>query len=240
MRFLTKGSFVHWPGGAEHGAVTVACFGWAGAGAGQFRQWRSWLPDEVDLMAARLPGREDRLREHSYSAMEPLVHALADDFEARTDFVFFGHCMGAVVAYELAHALRRRGERLPAALFVSSAAPGRVAADPPGTDIRAELRGVGMVPEEVLDDPVLFEMLRPAVAADFGVVAGYRHVRREALPIPVVAFRAQDDDTDMAGWAAETAAGFEAAVLPGTNLFPIGTWQGLASAVAERGMAAVP
>ena len=57
-------------------------------------------------VAVRLPGRESRLAEAPFTRMAPLVDALATAIEPHLDrpFAFFGHSMGAVVAFELARA----------------------------------------------------------------------------------------------------------------------------------------
>ena len=81
------------------------CFPHAGGGASQPLDLSGWAAVPV-----RLPGRESRLAEAPFERMGPLVAALADNIEPYLDrpFAFFGHSMGAVVAFELARELRRR------------------------------------------------------------------------------------------------------------------------------------
>ena len=77
--------------------------------------------------------------------MAELVAALGDAIEPHLDepFAFFGHSMGAVVAFELARLLRRRHRPLPRLLVASGArAPqfrrGHV---PPPEPSEARIRG---------------------------------------------------------------------------------------------------
>ena len=141
--------------------LALFCFPNAGAGASLFRQWTDHLPAWILPCPVRLPGRESRLAEPAFEEMAPLVEALTTAIlpHLGKPFAFFGHSMGAAVAFELARALRRRGSPLPAALVVSGArAPqfrlGHV--PPPEPDeagFLTELKRLEGVPREVLEIP---------------------------------------------------------------------------------------
>ncbi len=103
--------------------LRLFCFPYAGAGTSAFRGWAEALPPGVVVCPARLPGRESRMAEVPLRRMEPLVQALGEAIEPYLGqpFAFFGHSMGAAVAFELARLLRREKRPLPAALLVSGA-----------------------------------------------------------------------------------------------------------------------
>jgi glycosyltransferase involved in cell wall biosynthesis len=71
----------------------------------------------------RLPARESRVAEAPFTRMAPLIDALATAILPYLDrpFAFFGHSMGAAIAFELARELRRRALPLPAVLIASAA-----------------------------------------------------------------------------------------------------------------------
>ena len=103
--------------------MRIFCFPFAGGSASVFRDWPAELPAEVELCAALLPGREDRWWEPPFQQITPLVQALAQALTAYQDlpFAFFGHSMGALIAFELTRQLRRLRLYGPAHLFVSGA-----------------------------------------------------------------------------------------------------------------------
>ncbi|MFX6040557.1 pyoverdine biosynthesis thioesterase PvdG, partial [Acinetobacter baumannii] len=84
-----------------------------------------------------------------------------------------------LLAFELAHAMRRRGLEGPLALFLSGVSPPaendvsgyrRAKAD---AELVAALRDYRGTPEAVLNDPSLMQMLLPVVRADFLVTGSY-------------------------------------------------------------------
>jgi medium-chain acyl-[acyl-carrier-protein] hydrolase len=113
--------WLYLPGPNPQAALRLFCFPYAGSGATVFRRWPASLPAGVEVCGVRLPGREGRLREPAFDRLAPLVEALAAALPPALDrpFAFFGHSMGALVAFELAHRLRRDGRPGPRHLFVS-------------------------------------------------------------------------------------------------------------------------
>src|SRR5215213_9001369 len=102
-------------------SVRLFCFPYAGGGASVFRGWAEGLPEAVEVCPVQLPGRETRFLEPAYTRLPALVEALAESLTPHLDrpFVFFGHSLGALVAFELARRLRRDGGPGPDRLFAS-------------------------------------------------------------------------------------------------------------------------
>src|SRR5205823_4375590 len=75
----------------------------------------------VEVCAVQLPGRQNRILEEPYTSLAALIAALAAALGPYFDrpFAFFGHSLGALIAFDLARALRRHGQPEPAHLFVS-------------------------------------------------------------------------------------------------------------------------
>ncbi|HYO99017.1 MAG TPA: thioesterase domain-containing protein, partial [Pyrinomonadaceae bacterium] len=73
-----------------------------------YRTWPEKLPSGIEISAAHLPGRGKRMREAPYTALAPLVQATGEAILPHLDrpFAFFGHSMGAMIAFELARHLR--------------------------------------------------------------------------------------------------------------------------------------
>src|SRR5690349_236164 len=85
-------------------SVRLFCFAHAGGGASFFRGWAAGLPESVEVSPVQLPGRETRFREPPFTRLGQLTEALAEALRPHLDrpFAFFGHSLGALVAFELA------------------------------------------------------------------------------------------------------------------------------------------
>ncbi|WP_159718318.1 thioesterase II family protein [Geminicoccus flavidas] len=190
------------------------CLPHAGGGASMFVPLAARLPEPVELRAVLLPGRESRFRERPYDRMTALVTALADALapELAPSYSLFGHSMGALVAFELARELRRRGLALPDALIASGRrAPDLVLDEPPlhllpDQAFVAEIQArYGGIPQVILEEPELMELFLPTLKADFAMFETYRFVPEPPLPCRL-AFYGGDQDPQSAppmsdGWS---------------------------------------
>src|SRR5579863_10285259 len=93
---------------ASSAGLRLFCFPFAGGGASFFRGWRAVLGPGIQVAAAALPGREARSAEAPIDSFDALVDALAAALRPHLSgrpFAFFGHSMGAPLAFELARRL---------------------------------------------------------------------------------------------------------------------------------------
>lgn len=211
--------------------VRMFCFPYAGGGASTYRGWTG-LPSEVEVCPVQLPGREGRLREAPFERPQLLVQALADALQPyfqELPFVFFGHSMGAMLGFELARELRRRGQRLPLHLFVSGRrapqVPDREESihDLPEPEFIERLRELNGTPEEVLAHAELMKLLIPVLRADFAVNETYVYTEEQPFDFGISAFGGLGDKEvtrdDAAGWKEHTRGRFRLRMLPGDHFF---------------------
>ena len=138
-------------------AVRLFCFPYAGGGASMYLSWARSMPAAVEVCPIQLPGREERFADAHFRQLEPLKSAVLEHLEPCLDkpFLLFGHSMGAIIAYEIAHALSSQG-RPPAHLIVSGQrAPHIPLSRPmsyhlPEAAFRERLRELKGTPEQVL------------------------------------------------------------------------------------------
>lgn len=90
----------------------IFCLPYSGVGASMFNRWPRWL-GTIEVCPVQLPGRENRLREPHYGSYQELSVRLAAGLLPWLDrpFVFFGHCAGALPAFETVRQLA--GAELP-------------------------------------------------------------------------------------------------------------------------------
>lgn len=212
--------------------LRLFCFPYAGVGASTYRTWPAGLPADVDLCAVQPPGRETRLRERPFEDMEALVEALAERIRPYLDlpYAFFGHSMGACVAFELARGLARGGAPPASCLLVSGRrAPRLPNPEPPihrlpDDDFIAEIRRrYGGIPEQVVRHPDLLALLLPGLRADLTALERYVHEVGEPLACPLLALGGTTDPcvsvSELEAWRAETTGAFLLRLLPGGHFY---------------------
>jgi pyochelin biosynthetic protein PchC len=190
-----------------------------------------YLPDSVELAAVCYPGREDRICDPLPERMEDLAGPLAAACSYLTELptVFFGHSMGASVAYETALRLERGYGTGLAALCVSGrSAPGgehrREPLPEDDNELGRELIRMGGTEVAALLNSELRELVLPVIRADFRLIGRY-DAQASAQPVsaPLVAYYGvADEDLDersVAAWAALTDASFTLRAMPGGHFY---------------------
>lgn len=124
---LEPDRWAFWKTKAGKEQVRLFCFHHGGGNISFFRQWmnRNEFPEHVQVVAVELPGRGLQRQARLFRNMQELVRNMLDAIEELLwdqPFVFFGHSLGALVAFELARELRRRGRKVPDHLVVSARA----------------------------------------------------------------------------------------------------------------------
>lgn len=206
------------------------CFPYGGGGTTSFREWQALLPGTVEVCPVLLPGREARIAETAFDRLPALAAALEEALAPALDlpYAFFGHSVGALVAFELARALRRRGAPPPVHLFVSAHPAPQLPElsrrhDLPDDELIAELRRFQGTPEEVLDHPELMRLLLPTLRRDFAVAETYEHAIEPPLECPITAFGGladpRADRVALQPWQQQTRAAFKLRMFPGGHFF---------------------
>lgn len=221
------------PEGGSHAApLRLICVPYAGGTASVYRGWEAALGTGVRVVPVALPGRGLRLREPPYSAMRPLARDLADaltDCALTHDYALFGHSMGALIAYETAREMLRRGLPGPVALIVS----GRVSPqstvrlahlhDRSDAEFAAALLKVGGTPDELFRDDEIRKLLFPLLRADFALNEEYEHQPGPRLACPLTVLGGTRDARvpvpELAGWAELSSGPTQTQLVAGGHFF---------------------
>lgn len=178
----TKPAFPPWikryPGTGGTGAAVV--FPHAGGAAIAYRALATALAHAgVDTYVMQYPRRGERLTHPTHTDVGELARDLfeAGGWSGVGPLRLFGHCMGAVVAFEFARVAERRGVAVSALWVSASEAPSAVAAAPSlptaEAEIIAEMVDLGGTDPQLLADDDFVELLLMAVRADYEALNRY-------------------------------------------------------------------
>jgi len=212
--------------------LTLLCLPYSGASAMVYSRWRHKLPEWLQLQPVELPGRGARFDEPLHTDMRALARQLAKELwpTLKAPYALFGHSLGALVACEIAHALRDLGCPEPVALFASGTAAPTLRADydrgfaiaKTDAELIEQLRVLNGTSEEVLANDELMSLTLPILRADFLLCGRFEPVRRPLLncPVHVLGGKADKATTEqLIGWRQETQGSFSVDMLAGGHFF---------------------
>ncbi|MFP3987272.1 alpha/beta fold hydrolase [Streptomyces sp. E11-3] len=228
-------------------SLSLVCLPFAGSGAGFYRAWAEVPTHGLTVLPVQLPGREELFLEEPLTdageAAALLAPKVVDLTAGAGRFALFGHSLGAVLAYEIAHELDRLGHPGLAHVYVSGS---------PGPWHGRDARATGLSDEEFLervqefagyrheafDNPDLRELLLPVLRADVAMHENYKPSSDEPLPAPVTALRGTDDALvsreHARQWQPTTRAEFRYTELPGGHMYLVDSPDELLRTIAGR------
>lgn len=214
---------------AEDGAPCLVCLPHAGGSASFYLPLAKALTPAVRVLAVQYPGRLDRRGEPAVEDLRGLARRVVDVLSAGLGaFAFFGHSMGALVAYEATRLAERGRGPVPEKLFVSAArAPHLVRTDPgilrDDGSLLDEVSFLGGTSPDVLRDPDLRELVLPGLRADYRALRGYGVAARVPVGRPVAALVGDRDPRvgvdEAAAWRDYTTGSFSLEVLGGGHFY---------------------
>ena len=161
------------------------CFPYAGGSATIYNKWRQFIDKDIELYAVELAGRGKRVYDPLYNSIDEAVedvYGIIKDELNGTPFGLFGHSLGGLVAFELAHKLRESCLPQPSCIFFS----GRGAPHVPKREdkelyhkmcdekFREEILDLGGTPKEFFEHPELLEVMLPMLKNDFRIAETYK------------------------------------------------------------------
>lgn len=203
----------------------LVCFPHAGGSASVFHRWADRLPGSIELVAVQYPGRQDRRDEEPIGELTELADRVTSAVGPLFDrpVAFFGHSLGATIAFEVARRLSTPATRLTVSARVP---PGDCT--PSGYDFRRDedlrrylqrLGGAAMLAQ----DEELWQVAVPPLRADLIMSSGYRYADGPPLTCPITVIAALADHScpmaAMRGWASHTVGAFDEHVLPGDHYY---------------------
>ncbi|MFI6513271.1 thioesterase II family protein [Streptosporangium sp. NPDC050855] len=212
---------------SPRGAVQVVCFPHAGGSASYYHPLSATLAPSAEVLAVQYPGRQDRRGEPLFRGIHPLADRIAEVLlrEEERPRAFFGHSMGAIIAFEVA---RRLGDRGPGLLFASGRrAPSRDRLETVHllgeNGLIAHLQEVNGAEAAFLEDEEIRELVLPVIRSDYRAIETYRPADLTPLSCPIVALTGDADPLtsvdDARAWSEVTTGDFDLRVFSGGHFF---------------------
>lgn len=223
-------------GSAERVNATILTFHHAGGSALTFSSWARYLPDEVGLAHVelpRIPGEGGRLCGlDKTNFVEESVEAIRENMKphcSREKLLFFGHSLGALVAYGVAS----RFAKFPEYSVLGLIAVGRRA---PQSNLKMQalcllddqklvetLKKLGGLPDIVQSRPRWIKELLPILRSDLALSDLYAHQSDELLDVPILALRGKDDllvdNEELSEWKARSSCSVVCQTIEGQHFF---------------------
>lgn len=219
------------PPRSNHHKANLFCFPYAGGGIVAYHAWKNLLHPETALLRMQFPGRETRLREKPFISFFPLIKTLVTAILPLLDlpYVFYGHSMGALIAFEVTRMLRDMGKPLPFHLFISSFRaphlpdPDQMICKLPEDQFIEHLKLYEGISPVIVKNTELMELYLPIIKADFSILSSYHYTQQAPLPCPITAFAGLSDPKisaeEISEWQDHTTGGYNSHFFPGGHFF---------------------
>ncbi|MFI5957689.1 thioesterase II family protein [Cryptosporangium sp. NPDC051539] len=213
-------------GGAD---VRLVCFPHAGGSASYFNPVAARFAPGADVVALQYPGRQDRRREPLLRDLEELADLITEELLTLSDkpTVFFGHSMGALLAFECAWRMEDKGLFDPQVLLLSGRrAPSTIRDEQVhrGDDARllAELRQLNGTNSTLLDDDDILRMALESLRGDLEAVETYVDSEHR-VTVPLIVLTGDDDPkttvTEAQRWCEHTESTCRVVTYPGGHFY---------------------
>lgn len=206
--------------------LSLVCLPHAGGSASAYYRFGQHFGDGVEVLGVQYPGHGDRVTEPLCTEVAALVRMIADALAGHERrFALVGLSFGALVGFEVARELRRRGAPGPAFLALGGrTAPQLISGAsslyglPPERFVDAVIELYGD-PDGLLRDPDIAELALPPLRADIDAAAEWRYREEPPLAVPLLAFGGREDreltEERLGAWRAQTRGPFTQLMVPG-------------------------
>lgn len=211
--------------------IRLFCFPYAGGGSSAFYPWKTYLANNIELIAIQYPGREGRFSEPLVSELKVITHELAKGFKPYLDnpYLIFGHSLGSLIGFEFIRLIRQLNFPLPKHFIVSGAKAPHMPLrrkhlhNLEDIAFKKELMKYNGVPEHILNNDELMNLFMPLLRNDFKITEDYVYQDLDPLSCNITALSGLDDETvlkdEVLGWGKQTNKNFQHISYPGDHFF---------------------
>lgn len=199
---------------------------------------KNYISHDFEFIPLELPGRGRRFTEPLLQTKADVINDYLSQIRSQRNhlpYLLYGHSMGAMLGLSVVKGMELVNDP-PLTLVVSgNAGPGLRHFKPENgeeepkkrflmndDDFKQELRKLGGIPEEILQNNELYNLFSPIIRADFAISEKFNtHEQGISINTPVYALMGDQEDTadSITNWKTFTKAGFRYKVLPGDHFF---------------------
>lgn len=206
------------------------CFSHAGGSASTYRKWTLEF-EGVNFICVELPGVGTRRNEEFFTNFDLIVKSLAYSIEKKVngkDFCFYGHSMGAAIAFFTANFMLNNNMKSPKKIIVA----GRQ--DPSEENLMEfktymddnalinELNRYNATPKELLENEDFLKVLIPELRKAYKLNESFIY-SQETISIPIIAHAGKYDNEAnceiMSKWRRMTTDSFKIREFEGDHFF---------------------
>lgn len=179
-------------------------FPFAGGNTYSYRIFFEQIEPKFDILSIELPGRSLRLQEEVLTEMSDIILDIWNNWflnlSLPKEFIFWGHSMGGILAYNIALLLKQTNKREPRQLLISgcksplSDLDGRIHKENSDVfwDKMAERGGI---PDKILECPDIKNFVESYFRADIQALETYENSKISKINIPMTILYGNEDNT---------------------------------------------
>ena len=217
----------------------------AGGGASYYTSLFPYLNQDFNIYLIQLPGREYRIKEKAYDKLEDLLEDLESTLLPYLDrpFMFLGHSMGAMLAFELTNRIKRAHGKRPKHLFLSSMRAPHLSTKEDyhllsDKQLLSKIFDLGGTGREISQDEKLMSLILPTLRKDLALCDNYRCSNNLNLDIPVTILGGNRDDAvsvkDLLAWNSYFGDEFKVRLFDGGHFYFRDSFEELTSIILEE------
>ncbi|WP_340202408.1 thioesterase II family protein [Ascidiimonas sp. W6] len=212
--------------------IAIIALPFAGGCTNSYATLKRFTPTPFEWISIEIPGRGNRINELAI----PDIESVCDDIFAQilptiktTEYLFFGHGMGALLGYELTRRIQQAKIPLPSCLFFTGQIAPSVVTNKKISrydkhSFWAEIKSLGGISDALFEDQELIDFFEPTIRADYWALDHYEYRPLiERLETPIFIRTGNLDAKISAGkidmWQEETLYPLDWDVYPGSHFF---------------------
>lgn len=214
----------------ELAKFNMLCFPWGGGNASSFLIWKMLPYNLVNIWALKMPGRESRIDDKLIYCSSELIKLIINALPLSSEIplIFYGHSLGAGLAYQTIIELNHRQLLLPKLFIASGRMPPHYSNSNPianmnNIEIINYVKTLGGVGAEIPHTDEFLKYYLPKIKADYKINSTIPNFEAHPLPICIKIINGKDDPLikgdKLSEWSLHTCHPLESFILPGGHFF---------------------
>lgn len=206
----------------------LVCFPCGGGAASSFWSWKT-LSLNANIWALKLPGREARSHESPIHDATELIPQILEALPNCTKpFIFYGHSMGAGLAFLSILALQKNNRTLPKLFIAAGREPAHFSYPNPIENLESEdlinyLLNLGGIHQEIPRHEDFLRQYLLKIKSDYRLNSSIPKQDPNPLPLSIYVINGESDPlinlTRMQEWSEYTTEPIHIDILPGRHFF---------------------